>query len=105
MKPNEVLTELMLRVREDRAKVAGEKTALVYQHEKLATAAAENTLSGHLRQAIHVSHRPLREIARDAGIDVDRLCRFLKGEEPVSSETLDRLAHAAGIVVTISREP
>lgn len=104
MNPSEALQELILGVRENRATVAREQVALAVQHEKLSAAAAENTLSGHLRQAIHASHRPLRDIAHDAGIDADCLSRFLEGEAPVSSETLDRLAVAAGVVVTLSRQ-
>lgn len=104
MNPNEALSKLMLCVREDRTAVAAEYAALEVQHGKLSAAAAENTLSGHLRQAIHASHRPLRDIAKDAEIDMDCLSRFLEGDATVSSATLDRLADAAGVVVTLSKQ-
>jgi hypothetical protein len=69
----------------------------------LQVAAAEDTLSGHLRQAIHASHRSLRELASESGLATVTLCDFLEGNCSLSSEVLDRLARAAGIVVTVSR--
>jgi hypothetical protein len=103
MNPNGVSPELLLRVRQDRQTIAGELESLHLQHERLQEAAAEDTLSGHLRQAIHASHRPLRELARAAGLETESLCDFLEGQRSLSSEALDRLARAAGIVVTVSR--
>ena len=103
MNPKGVSPELLLRVRQDRETIAGELESLHLQHERLQAAAVEDTLSGHLRQAIHASHRSLRELAHETGLATEALCDFLEGNRSLSSEVLDRLVRAAGIVVTLSR--
>jgi hypothetical protein len=62
--------------------------------ERLREAACENTLSGHLRRAIHRSRRRLEAIAESAGIAVEDLNLFLSGERTLRSDVLDRLALA-----------
>ena len=104
MKPNGVSAELLLRVRGERLAIDGELPSLELQDARLQAAAAEDTLSGHLRQAIHASHRPLRDIARESGIDFDALFSFLEGEQGVQSDALDRLARAAGVVITLVQD-
>ena len=64
--------------------------------ERLREAACENTLSGHLRRAIHRSRRRLEAIAESAGIAVEDLNLFLSGEHTLRSDVLDRLALAVG---------
>ena len=66
-------------------------------------AAAEETLSGHLRRAIHASSRPIRVIADESGIDSDTLCDFLEGRQTLPSDVLDRLTQAVGVAVSFSR--
>jgi hypothetical protein len=95
--------ELLLQVHQDRDTVAGELDSLALQNERLYAAAAEETLSGHLRQAIHASRRSLAAIAHEARIEIGALTEFLEGEHGLPSETLDRLARAAGVVVSVSR--
>jgi len=96
---------LLLQVRQDRDTVAGELDSLSLQNERLHAAAAEDTLSGHLRRAIHASRRSLAAIAREAGIEIEALTEFLECLHGLPSETLDRLARAAGVVVSVSRLP
>jgi len=43
----------------------------------------------------------LAAIARDAGVSPDALSDFLEGTHGLPSESLDRLASAAGIIVTM----
>jgi hypothetical protein len=93
--------ELMLQIRKDQAAIGQELDSLASQNERLIAAAAEDTLCGHLRRAIHGSRRSLAAIARDAGISADALSDFLEGTDGLPSEALDRLASAAGIVVTM----
>jgi DNA-binding phage protein len=102
MTPDGVSAELLLQIRRDRDDIALELESLALQNDRLAAAAAEDTLSGHLRQAVHASHRPLALIARDAGIDKEALLQFLEGESGLPSDTLDRVARAAGVVVTFA---
>ena len=52
---------------------------LLEMGERLREAACENTLSGHLRRAIHRSRRRLEAIAESAGIAVEDLNLFLAG--------------------------
>jgi hypothetical protein len=103
MNPSDASAELLLQVHRDRDAVERELDSLALQNERLHAAAAEDTLSGHMRQAIHASRRALADIAHDAGIEVGSLCGFLEGEHGLPSEVLDRLAPAAGVVVSVSR--
>jgi len=62
--------------------------------ERLREAAREDTLSGHLRRALHLSRRPLAELAATAGIPPADLNAFLSGDHTLRSDVLDRLALA-----------
>lgn len=104
MKPSRLPTELILQLQRDRAAIRGELPELESLDERLRAAASEDTLCGHLRQAIHASRRSLKEIAGEAGIDLESLCRFLEGEQALQSDVLDRLAHAAGVAITLTLE-
>jgi len=96
-------TELLEQLRRDRAKIATELPELIERGRLLDEAAAENSLCGHLRRAIHRSGRPLKKIAADVGLDVFVLCDFLEGTRTLRSDVLDRLAQA--VVATIQVEP
>ena len=95
--------ELLEQLRRDREKIATELPELIERGRLLDEAAAENSLSGHLRRAIHRSGRPLKKIAAEAGLDVFVLCDFLEGTRTLRSDVLDRLAQA--VVATIQVEP
>jgi hypothetical protein len=101
LKPHEISAELMLQIRKDRAAIERELDSLAAQHDRLTAAAAEDTLCGHLRRAVHASRRSLAAIARDAGMEPDALSGFMEGSHSLPSESLDRLAQAAGVVVTM----
>jgi hypothetical protein len=103
MNPSNTFAELLLQVRRDRDAIARELDSLALQNQRLHAAATEDTLSGHLRRAIHASRRSLAAIAREAGIELGALTGFLEGEHGLPSEVLDRLARAAGVVVSVSR--
>jgi hypothetical protein len=103
MNPSDATAELLLQVHRDRDAIERELDLLALQNERLYVAAAEDTLTGHLRRAIHASRRALADVARDAGIEVTSLCGFLEGEHGLPSEVLDRLARAAGVVVSVSK--
>ena len=102
MNSREVSAELLLQVRHDRAAIADEIVELELQDARLERAATEGTLCGHLRRAIHASHRSLDALAGDAGIEVADLCGFLEGALSLPSDALDRLATAAGVIVTLA---
>ncbi|MGH7137836.1 MAG: hypothetical protein ACREHD_18965 [Pirellulales bacterium] len=93
--------ELLEQLRRDRQKIAGELPELLERGKRLDEAAAEDTISGHLRAAIHGSGRPLKTIAADAGLDVFALCDFLEGTRTLRSDVLDRLAQAVGASVHV----
>src|SRR5216683_1800181 len=95
--------ELLEQLRRDREKITAELPELMKRGERLDEAAAENSLSGHLRRAIHQSRRPLKRIAAEVGLDVFLLCDFLEGTATLRSDVLDRLAQAVG--ATIRLEP
>jgi hypothetical protein len=96
-------SELLEQLRRDREKIATELPALIERGRLLEEAAAENSLSGHLRGAIHRSGRPLKKIAAEVGLEVFVLCDFLEGTRTLRSDVLDRLAQA--VVATIHVEP
>lgn len=100
-----VAPELLDRLREDRQKIAAELPALAEQRERLDEAAAENSLCGHLRRAIHSSREPLNKIAASSGLDVYLLCDFLEGTKTLRSDVLDRLALAVGATIEIKPMP
>lgn len=62
--------------------------------ERMREAAMEDTLSGHLRRAIHRNSRELADIAFAAGISSSELSEFLSGERTLRSDVLDRLGAA-----------
>jgi hypothetical protein len=80
----------------DREKIAAEIPELMERGKRLNEAAAENSLTGNLRRAIHQSQRPLKEIAAEVGLDVFQVCDFLEGTTTLRSDVLDRLAQAVG---------
>jgi hypothetical protein len=89
--------ELLSQMQRDAIK--GELPELAECDARMCEVAAEDTLSGHLRQAIHQSRRPLDGIAREAGISAAAICVFLEGERTLRSDVLDRLAQAVGVTV------
>ncbi|MFI5458883.1 MAG: hypothetical protein ACHRXM_25930 [Isosphaerales bacterium] len=95
--------ELLEQLRRDRERIATELPELIERGRLLDEAAAENSLCGHLRRAIHRSGRPLKNIAAEVGLDVFVLCDFLEGTRTLRSDVLDRLAQA--VVATIHVEP
>ncbi len=95
--------QLLLQLPEDRKAIEQELSELTERDARMHEAASEQTLSGHLRQAIHRSRQPLSEIARHAGISTRILCDFLEGERTLRSDVLDRLTEAAGVTVSLAR--
>src|ERR1700730_14279546 len=100
-----VPAELLEQLRRDREKIAAELPELKQRGQRLDEAAAENSLSGHLRRALHRSGRPLKKIAADVGLDVFVLCDFLEGTATLRSDVLDRLAQAVGATIQVEPAP
>jgi hypothetical protein len=92
-------------LRRDREKIAAELPELKERGQRLDEAAAENSLSGHLRRAIHQSGRPLKKVAADVGLDVFLLCDFLEGTATLRSDVLGRLAQAVGATIHLEPTP
>lgn len=101
MNERQIPDELLSQIERDRELIEKELPALADRDARMHEAAAEDTLCGHLRQAIHRSRRPLREIARDAGIPATVLCDFLEGERTLRSDVLDRLTQAVGVTISL----
>lgn len=96
--------ELLAKMKGDRELIAEELPELTQRDARMQEAAAENTLSGHLRRAIHRSRRPLRDIAHESGISTILLCGFLEGERTLRSDVLDRLTQALGAAVSLTAD-
>jgi hypothetical protein len=103
MNERQIPEELLARMDGDRKSIEQELPDLADRDARMREAADEDTLSGHLRRAIHHSRRPLRDIGREAGISTALLCDFLEGERTLRSDVLDRLTQA--VDVTISMVP
>lgn len=97
--------DLLEQLRRDREKIAVELPELIQRGHRLDEAAAENSLTGHLRRAIHRSGRPLQKIAAEVGLGVFLLCDFLEGTATLRSDVLDRLAQAVGATIQLEPTP
>lgn len=95
--------ELLQQLRRDRERIAAELPELIESGQRLDEAASEDSLSGHLRRAIHRSGKPLKRIASESGLDVMVLADFLQGTLTLQSDVLDRIAQAVG--ARIQMEP
>jgi hypothetical protein len=102
MDDREIPEELLSQINRDRRLIADELPELAGRDARMQEAAAEDTLCGKLRRAVHHSRRPLREIAADAGISTTVLCDFLEGERTLRSDVLDRLTQAIGVTVSLT---
>jgi len=100
-----VPAEILEQLRADREAIASELPEATQRAERLREAAAENTVSGRVRRAVHQSRRPLDAIARDAGIPVELLCDWLAGDRTLRSDVLDRVAQAVGAEMSITLRP
>ena len=76
--------------------VEAELPELIDRNRMATAAAAEPTLSGELRRAIHSGPSSLSTIAGSIGITVLELDQFLTGERSLPSHVMDQLAHALG---------
>src|SRR5262245_50871964 len=86
------LTEEQMRQwRKDRDLIADELPNLIAKHERICKAAEERTTSGALRRAIHSSKILLHDLARRAKTEMKTLDAFLTGEQPLTSDVIDRL--------------
>jgi hypothetical protein len=95
----DIPAELLEQLRRDREKIAVQLPELMERGKRLDEAASENSLSGHMRRAIHRSGRPLKVIAAEIGLDVFVLCDFLEGTATLRSDVLDRLAQTIGVTI------
>jgi hypothetical protein len=104
-KTKNVPTSLLEQLQRDRDKIAAELPELFERGRLLDEAATENSLSGHLRRAIHRSGRPLKKIAEEVGLDVFALCDFLEGTRTLRSDVLDRLVQAVAATIHLESTP
>jgi hypothetical protein len=75
----------------DRDAIERELPQLAAKHERIRQAAQERTVSGALRRSIHSSKILLHDLARRADTDLKSLDNFLTGEQPLTSDVIDRL--------------
>jgi hypothetical protein len=79
-----------------RAEVEAEKPEILARYKVLCEAAAEPTVSGAVRRAVHRAGPMLPQIAKEAGLTETHLHEFLLGERTLRSDVLDRLARIVG---------
>jgi hypothetical protein len=88
--------EEQARLARQRALVAAELPDLIARDRMRKEAAAEATLSGELRRAVHASKISLAALAQQVGVTTLVLDEFLTGERTLRSDVMDRLAKALG---------
>jgi hypothetical protein len=98
-------SEMRERWERARRETINEHTELIELGTRMREASSEDTLSGHLRRAIHRSDRELVDIAGAAGISLLELNEFLSGERTMRSDVLDRLAAAVGFTRMLAQAP
>lgn len=104
MTDRKIPDDLLSQIERDRKLIGEELPELTQRDARMQEAAAEETLSGHLRRAVHQSRRPLRDIALEAGLSTAVLCDFLEGERTLRSDVLDRLTRAVGVTISLTRQ-
>ena len=85
-------SEQIAQLHRDRELIAVELPDLIAKHERLRAATEEATHSGALRRAIHSSKILLHDLANRAGTNLKTLDAFLTGDQPLTSDVIDRLA-------------
>jgi hypothetical protein len=90
--PHDISTAVMKRIRRSRALIAKELPDLIAKDQRLADVMRDRTPSAVLRRAIHASRILLPDLADRASTDMDTLDSFLTGEQPLTSDVIDRLA-------------
>ena len=101
MNARNISEELLAKMERERKLVEEGLPELADRDARMCEAAGEDTLSGHVRRAIHHSRRPLRDIGREAGISMTLLCDFLEGVRTLRSDVLDRLTQAVGVTISL----
>jgi Helix-turn-helix domain len=79
-----------------RAEIEAEMPEILARHRVLREAAAEPTLSGAIRRAVHRTGLLLPQVAKEVGLSESEIHEFLLGERTLRSDVLDRLARAVG---------
>ncbi len=75
--------------------------ATAEQWDRLREAAAETSISGSLRRAIHAGRRTVNQLAKDVGLDSQDLSEWMQGVRTLRSDVLDRLGIALGATVSV----
>jgi len=96
----ELTSEQLTRLQQARQEVEQELPELLEQERKLDLAQVEPSLSGQLRRAIQSSGIPLPVLAARTDSDMTELGDFLRGDSPLPSNIIDRLAQELGFELT-----
>jgi len=101
MADRRVPKQLRSQMKRDRELIEQELPELAERDARMKEAAAEQTLCGTVRRAIHQSRRPLRDIAAEAGVSTTVLCDFLEGERTLRSDVIDRLTQVVRAEISL----
>ena len=99
MTKTELSAEKMADIRREWA--AEDPDATAERWEQLHEAAAEPSISGSLRRAIHTGRRTVNQLAQEVGLDSQDLSEWLQGIRTLRSDVLDRLGLALGVTISI----
>ena len=62
-------------------------------------------ISDQLRRAIQASDKTMGQIARESGIDIATISRFLRGKGGLSMDGVDAIGESLGLMLTTSPKP
>src|SRR5438128_1302694 len=82
--------------------IESEVSDMTERWERMREAAAEPSLNGQLRRAVHDSGLQVKQVAAAVGLDPFVLSDWLEGTRSLRSEFLDRIALAVKATVTVS---
>jgi len=74
---------------------------LALRAERMREAAAEQSLCGELRRAVHESGIHMKIVAERIGLDAIVLSEWLQGVRNLRSDVLDRIAQSVGATVSV----
>ena len=94
--------ERMEEIRRSWPALDAEADDMAQRAERMREAAAEQSLCGELRRAVHGCGIHMKTIAERVGIDAITFSEWLQGVRNLRSDVLDRVAQAVGATVSMT---
>ncbi len=103
MSPTQTISpERMEEIRRSWPALDAEADDMAQRAERMREAAAEKSLCGELRRAVHGCGIHMKTIAERVGIDPITFSEWLQGVRNLRSDVLDRVTQAVGATVSMT---